>query len=326
MATATPASTHLDHFFSSSAARFDRWRELNARAQTWAADARGGNPRGGRAAVEAALVGRAPARGFLRLSRFAADEDTGRTHRRRRRARRRAAGAPRSVARCCPGSYRYESGQWDASDEESDSAPERLAQTFEGGESRRPYFETLFVTPAPAASAAKVAHEIRRLRRVEDAMIYEPVLVGSVEDAILATILNGKIQAVVIYDGIPVPSQHDVPLLRDLLTSYLQLDTSSLAPQRNRRDAGADDQAHPPRARHLSADRPPGRKARGRPGGFDDPARVLRSRGADGGTSQRARRRRRPLLHAALRQSQALRRAADRALSTRCRSRAASRS
>jgi len=28
----------LDHFFSSSAARLDRWRELNAKRQTWAAE------------------------------------------------------------------------------------------------------------------------------------------------------------------------------------------------------------------------------------------------------------------------------------------------
>ena len=56
MASPTTSTPHLDHFFSSSAARFDRWRELNAKAQTWAADARSGKPRGGRAAVEAALA------------------------------------------------------------------------------------------------------------------------------------------------------------------------------------------------------------------------------------------------------------------------------
>ena len=57
------------------------------------------------------------------------------------------------------------------------------------------------------------------------------MLVGSLEDAIIATILNGKIEAVVIYDGIPIPSQHDVPLLRDFLTTYQHLDTKSLAPR-----------------------------------------------------------------------------------------------
>jgi arginine decarboxylase len=54
MASTIAGATHLDNFFATSAARLDRWRELNARAQVWAAEARGGNPRGGRAAVEAA--------------------------------------------------------------------------------------------------------------------------------------------------------------------------------------------------------------------------------------------------------------------------------
>ena len=97
--------------------------------------------------------------------------------------------------------------------------PDRLPFDSSGG-THRPYFETLFVSPAQAANFARIAQEIRRLRRVEDPMIYEPVLVGSFEDAIVATIMNGKIEAVVIYDGIPVPSQHDVPLVRDFLATY----------------------------------------------------------------------------------------------------------
>ena len=69
-------------------------------------------------------------------------------------------------------------------------------------------------------------------------MIYEPVLVGSVEDALLAIILNGKIEAVVIFDGIPVPSQHDVPLLHDLL-ACAPSSTWRVSRRRSRRDAGA---------------------------------------------------------------------------------------
>src|SRR3954464_4759304 len=56
MATTSTAAQNVDHFFSSSAARMDRWRELNARAQAWAADARSNKSRGARAAVEAALA------------------------------------------------------------------------------------------------------------------------------------------------------------------------------------------------------------------------------------------------------------------------------
>ena len=216
----------LDHFFSTSAARMDRWRELNAQAQTWAAAPQGD----GRAAVEAALAAVRDIEDFfaypgLRLvkalqERIAAGD---------------ALGVGRLVRRMSgsllSGSYRYDSGEWETADDGEQSMADRSAAVMEGDESRRPYFETLFVSSAPAANRTRTAQEIRRLRRVEDEMIYEPVLVGSLEDAVIATILNGKIEAVVIYDGIPIPSQHDVPLLRDFLTTYQQLDTKSLAPR-----------------------------------------------------------------------------------------------
>ena len=223
MVTAT--TPHLDHFFSTSSARLDRWRELNAKAQAWAAGARGE-----RAAVEAALVQVRALEDFfaypgprlmkILAERIAADDASGVA-----RLVRRMSGALLS------GSYRYDTGEWETADDATDTVADRAPLAPGGIEARRPYFETLFVSPAPAANRVKIAQEIRRLRRVDDAMIYEPVLVGSVEDAILATILNGKIEAVVIYDGIPVPSQHDVPLLREFLTIHHQLDTSTLAPR-----------------------------------------------------------------------------------------------
>ncbi len=223
-------TTNLDHFFSSSAARLDRWRELNARAQTWAADAQGGKSRQGRAAVESALVELAALEDFFaypgpRLMKALAERISSDDALGVGRMVRRMSGALLS------GSYRYDGNEWETADDAAEAAPDRLSTTFGGGDNHRPYFETLFVSPAPAASRAKLAGELRRLRRTDDAMIYEPVLVGSVEDALLATIMNGKIEAVVIFDGIPVPSQHDVPLLRDLLASRHQLDTSSLAPR-----------------------------------------------------------------------------------------------
>src|SRR5271169_328777 len=221
--------THIDHFFSTTAARFDRWRELNARAQAWAAEAQSGKPRAERAAVEAALKELLALEDFFAypgprlmkgLSECISSDD--------------ALGVGRMVRRMSSallaGSYRYDRGDWEAADDADDAAPE-LSSVLGGGDAHRPYFETLFVTPTPVASRAKILREIRRLRRVEDAMVYEPVLVGSLEDALLATMMNGKIEAVVIFDGIPIPSQHDVPLLRDLLTTGHQLDTSSSAPR-----------------------------------------------------------------------------------------------
>ena len=130
------------------------------------------------------------------------------------------------------GSYRYDAGEWETADDGVPSTPDRLSATFERWRDPPALLrDAVRHSGAGRQPARRSARRLRRLRRTEDAMIYEPVLVGSVEDALLATIMNGKIEAVVIFDGIPVPSQHDVPLLRDLLASRHQLDTSSLAPR-----------------------------------------------------------------------------------------------
>src|SRR5207248_8795361 len=61
--------------------------------------------------------------------------------------------------------------------------------------------------------------DLHRLRRPEDQFVYESVVVGSFEDALLAALFNGSIEAVVIYDGFPFASQHDAPILHELLAS-----------------------------------------------------------------------------------------------------------
>ena len=231
MPTSTKAHIPVDRVFLASAARLDLWRELNAATQSWAADARGGKPGAGRTAVEAALAEVRPLEDSFaypgpRLMKTLAE----------RIAATDAIGVARLVQRLSgallSGSYRYDTGQWDTTDDAATAVADRLPLARDGGgHGSRPYFETLFVTPAPAASQSQIAQEIGRLRRTEDAFIYEPVLVGSFEDACLAVILNGRIQAVVIYDGIPIPSKHETSLLRDFLATHGHMDTSSLAPR-----------------------------------------------------------------------------------------------
>ena len=215
-------------------------------------EARSGKRGGGRAATEAALAEVRALEDFfaypgVRLMKTLAERISGDDALGVGRLARRISGALLS------GSYRYDSSEWESSDDDSENVPDRLPFDTSGG-THRPYFETLIVSPVPAANFAKIAQEIRRLRRVEDAMIYEPVLVGSFEDAIVATIMNGKIEAVVIYDGIPVPSRHDVPLIRDFLTRPSPARHIEHRATGSRRHPGPHDQAHPSRARHLSAD------------------------------------------------------------------------
>ena len=58
---------------------------------------------------------------------------------------------------------------------------------------------------------------MRRLRRVEDSFVYEPVIVGSFEDALCAAIVNPKILAVIVAEGVPFRSKHEAPVLRRIL-------------------------------------------------------------------------------------------------------------
>src|SRR3982750_2605439 len=58
------------------------------------------------------------------------------------------------------------------------------------------------------------------LRRREDEFVYEVVPLGSFEDAICAAVLNPDLIAVLIYEGFPLRSRHDVPVLRELLATH----------------------------------------------------------------------------------------------------------
>ena len=130
------------------------------------------------------------------------------------------------------GSYRHDPAVWqaDESDQPSDApaVPARLAE----GELHRPYFEVLVVRDGVTPKQAeRLRAEIHKLRRPEDAFIYEVVHVPSFEDAVIATICNFNVQAVVVYDGFPFRSRFDLPVMRSQLSQHLPLNADSLAPE-----------------------------------------------------------------------------------------------
>ena len=94
----------------------------------------------------------------------------------------------------------YEPRGFDALPDEEDEEPERdepdaLPPGLSHSNYRKPYFEALLVTPADRNVWGELRNYLRRLRRAQDEFIYEPVVVGSFEDGLLAVILNGNLQA-----------------------------------------------------------------------------------------------------------------------------------
>jgi arginine decarboxylase len=221
------ADTTIDlrDFFSAAEARIDRWRTLNRVAKVLAGG--GVSPAGGHAEDPKALLAElAPLEDLCgypgpRLmtqvhERLQSGDWTGFA-----RLVQRISGALLS------NSFRDDHEPWKADEEGETHAPDILPPSLGRGQARRPYFEILLVSPAERAMWPEIRETFRRLRRTEDEFVYEPVVVGSFEDAALAVVFNPNLQAVVISDGFGYPSQHTVPILRDILVRQVQIAKSA---------------------------------------------------------------------------------------------------
>jgi arginine decarboxylase len=212
------ASRHriqIDRFFAGPGARGDQWRDLVELAEAWSKGS------GDRTKVEAALAELTVTEEFhaypgpqliTALRDCVAENDA-----------HAAASLARRITRAIlTRSFRQNAGDWDANESDEAAPADVLPPTLGRSDARRPYFEVLIVTGTPAARWPALAAEWRRLRRPLDSFIYEPVFVGSFEDAFCATMLNPDLAAVVVHEGFAFRSRHDAPILRTLAAAVDQ--------------------------------------------------------------------------------------------------------
>ncbi|HET6369630.1 MAG TPA: decarboxylase, partial [Nitrospiria bacterium] len=121
-------------------------------------------------------------------------------------------------------SYRDDPEAWKIEDEGEAYAADILPPSIGRGQNRRPYFEILMVTPGERSAWPELREVFRRLRREHDEFVYEPVIVGSLEDALLAVIFNFNLQAAVISDGFGFASQYTMPVLREILERHVPIE------------------------------------------------------------------------------------------------------
>src|SRR6266568_2075167 len=193
-------TTRTDRLFAGPGARADRWRNLVELAESWSDDP------GNRAAFEAAFAEMAAIEEFHaypgpQLISALRDHTTDNNAQA-------AASLTRRITRALlTRSFRQNPGDWDGEEDGEGAASDVLPPALGRSDARRPYFEVLIVTGAPTTRWRALAVEWRRLRRHLDAFVYEPVFVGSFEDAFLATLLNPDLAAVVIHEGFPFRSR-----------------------------------------------------------------------------------------------------------------------
>ena len=98
----------------------------------------------------------------------------------------------------------------DEHEDEAMLSPEARALT-------KPYFEVLIVDSVGEQQERWIKSNVTRMRRPEDPFVYEPLVVPSLEDALIAVLFNHNIQAIVVRPGLVLKSKID----QELLTSYL---------------------------------------------------------------------------------------------------------
>jgi arginine decarboxylase len=214
------ASRHgsqIDRFFAGPGARGDQWRNLVELAEAWSHSV------GSRNKVEAALDETTSTEEFhaypgleliSALREHVAENDAHAT----------ASLARRITRAVLTRSFRQNPGDWDVHEGDEAAAADVLPPALGRSDARRPYFEVLIVTGAPAARWPALTAEWRRLRRALDSFIYEPVIVGSFEDAFCAAMLNPDLAAVIVHEGFAFRSRHDAPILRTLTAAVEQHD------------------------------------------------------------------------------------------------------
>ena len=202
--------------------RADQWRDLTELAKSWA------DGSGDRAKLETALDQIAPTEEFHAypglhllgaLRGHVAENDAKAT-----------ASLVRRITRSLlTRSFRQNPGDWKIDDDNNGVTSDVLPPALGRADAHRPYFEVLIVTGVPSARWDALAAEWRRMRRPLDAFVYEPVLVGSFEDAFCATLLNTNIAAVVIHEGFAFRSRHDAPILRSIVEAADRHESSQVS-------------------------------------------------------------------------------------------------
>jgi arginine decarboxylase len=212
----------IDQFFSGPGARADEWRGLVEAAKAWSSgsgDRAGFEEKLSQLSITEEYHGYPGPRLMAALKERASAGD--------------AAGSLSLAMRLAQAlqtrSFRQHTGDWDVHADDDTEMPELLPPGFGDTTTRRPYFETLIVTGVPSTAWAHLTAEWRKLRRSVDAFVYEPVFAGSFEDAFCAAMLNPDLGAVIVNEGFAERSRHDAPVLRSLMASMEQKETSGSA-------------------------------------------------------------------------------------------------
>jgi arginine decarboxylase len=112
-------------------------------------------------------------------------------------------------------------------DRDSGDADEHEDEAFLSPDARalsKPYFEVMIVDEVNEHQERWLKSNMNAMRRTEDAFIYEPVVVPSLQDALIGMLFNHNVQAIVVRPGLRLESKVELPILTRYLSRAGDMD------------------------------------------------------------------------------------------------------
>ncbi|HSF94959.1 MAG TPA: aminotransferase class I/II-fold pyridoxal phosphate-dependent enzyme [Thermohalobaculum sp.] len=136
----------------------------------------------------------------------------------------------RTVRALTSGAYRRRAVPLARGDVDSDELEDESTLPVEARALARPYFEVLLVDDLGEHQERWLRTSLANMRRSEDAFVYEPVVVPTLEDALIGVLFNHNIQAVVVRPGLGLKSRNTLTILTKYLNRIGDEDLDALAP------------------------------------------------------------------------------------------------
>jgi arginine decarboxylase len=137
----------------------------------------------------------------------------------------------RVVRALTSGTYRRRTITLAREDSDAEDIEDEATLPIEARALARPYFEVLLVDDLGEHQERWLRTSLARMRRSEDAFLYEPVVVSSLEDALIAILFNHNIQAVVVRPGLTLKSRNTLSILTNYLNRIGDEDLEAVAPE-----------------------------------------------------------------------------------------------
>jgi arginine decarboxylase len=135
----------------------------------------------------------------------------------------------RVVRALTSGAYRRRTIPLARGEADADEIEDEATLTVEARTLTRPYFEVLLVDDLGEQQERWLRASLAGMRRTEDAFVYEPVVVPSLEDALIAILFNHNIQAVVVRPGLRLKSRNTLSILKKYLSRIGDEDLEALS-------------------------------------------------------------------------------------------------